>query len=161
MERGLVQWRVELDQAKARLKFPTFLDDDCHVIFYDFPSWKAETSWFFMLRVPAGDDRSLGGTCRKFSFQSTFLVLESRRRWSIWFVRGFVFQQTFTGREANHFSLHTVHQGSDARSLEDWKDAISQIEENIKEREPTQDFMICIPSSHLQECKSGSALQQL
>lgn len=52
------------------------------------------------------------------------------------------FNKLSTGsREADHFILHPVQpvrQGSDARSLEDWKDAISQIEENIKERKPMQ-----------------------
>ena len=51
------------------------------------------------------------------------------------------FNKLSTGsREADHFMhpVQRVRQGSDARSLEDWKDAISQIEENIKERKPMQ-----------------------
>lgn len=121
--------------------FPTFpnLSDGCWFP-YDFLWFPIMKGWSIMIFQrffeSAGDDRSLGGTRRKFSFQSTFLGLESRRRFLV-----LCFNKLSTGsREADHFMhpVQRVRQGSDARSLEDWKDAISQIEENIKERKPMQ-----------------------
>ena len=128
---GAVESGIGSGQGQAEISqhFPTWaMDADFHMISYDFPSWKAETSWFFndvlnlQEMIVHWEERAGSSPSSR-----RFLVL--------------CFNKLSGSRAADHFILHPVQpvrQGSDARSLEDWKDAISQIEENIKERKPMQ-----------------------